>query len=147
MFPGWSVNSSASISSLQRKKGLKMRFPISTSVLSLLLASSLAADEAQVHFDGSSSPSYSSMPISDDNIPFCIHSTDAAVIGRDFGLLISNYTNELAVRLLAEGFTDQADSVNTLINNSPLPDQEVCACGPGRVFSACTDIPNRAANM
>lgn len=123
-----------------------MRFPISTSVLSLLLASSLAADEAQVHFDGSSSPSYSSMPISDDNIPFCIHSTDAAVIGRDFGLLISNYTNELAVRLLAEGFTDQADSVNTLINNSPLPDQEVCACGPGRVFSACTDIPNRAAN-
>lgn len=60
-----------------------------------------------------------------ESVPFCIDSADAAVIGRDFGLLISNYTNELAVRLLAEGFTDQADSVNTLINNSPLPDQEV----------------------
>lgn len=102
-----------------------MRSTVFTIVFSALLASAHASDAPQVQFDGSASPSYGSMGSPGESVPFCIDSADAAVIGRDFGLLISNYTNELAVRLLAEGFTDQADSVNTLINNSPLPDQEV----------------------
>ena len=62
-----------------------------------------------------------------DNNPFCMTSADAAIIGKSFGLLISSYTTELAVKLLASDFTDQADSVNTLINTSPLPHQPVSA--------------------
>lgn len=60
-----------------------------------------------------------------DNTPFCMTSADAAIIGKSFGLLISSYTTELAVKLLASDFIDQADSVNTLINTSPLPHQPV----------------------
>jgi len=107
-----------------------MRYYALATLLSLLTVS-VSADEPQVHFEDASSSNmvYGSMPnppaVSGDNVPFCILSTDAAVIGRDFGLLISNYTTELAVKLLAEGFIDQADSVNTLINHSPLPYQAV----------------------
>ena len=45
----------------------------------------------------------------------CISAADASIVATDFGLLISNYTEALAVQLLAGNFTDQSDSVNTLI--------------------------------
>ena len=88
-----------------------------------------AEDAQQIHLDAAGHPAYGSMadvtPPDSETAPFCLSAADAAVIGRDFGLLISNYTTKLAVQLLAEEFIDQADSVNTLINTSPLPHQPV----------------------
>merc|ERR1711981_1123507 len=51
----------------------------------------------------------------------CLCDADASLLATSFGLTISNYTQALAVQLFAEGFTDQSDSVNQLINTSPLP--------------------------
>ena len=56
----------------------------------------------------------------------CLCDADASLLATSFGLTISNYTQALAVQLFAEGFTDQSDSVNQLINTSPLPPHPVC---------------------
>src|SRR5947208_925265 len=55
---------------------------------------------------------------------FCLCDSDADVIGNDFAQLISNYSEEFATKVLADDYTDQSDSVNTLIDNgttSPIP--------------------------
>lgn len=57
---------------------------------------------------------------------FCLGSGDAQVLATSFGQTISNYTTELAVQLFTNDFTDQSDSVNSLIQNSPLPNIPVC---------------------
>jgi len=102
---------------------------ISSLLVFVLVTSVVANDEPQIHLDAAN-PVYGSMapppPVAGDApSSFCISAEDAAILGRDFGLLISNYTTELAIKLLADEFIDQADSVNTLINNSPLPNQPV----------------------
>jgi hypothetical protein len=54
---------------------------------------------------------------------FCLCDSDADVIANDFAQLISNYTNDFATAVLADDYTDQSDSVNTLIDSgttSPL---------------------------
>lgn len=51
----------------------------------------------------------------------CLSEADANLLATEFGLTISNYTNALAVQLFAEGFMDQSDSVNQLINSGPPP--------------------------
>lgn len=55
----------------------------------------------------------------------CISSADAALIATKFGLTISNYTEALAVQLLSDDFTDQSDSVNTLIHEPGLVASDV----------------------
>jgi hypothetical protein len=62
-------------------------------------------------------PSHSSVP--------CISAADASLIGTSFGLTISNYTEALAVQLFTNNFTDQSDSVNTLIHEPGLTAQDV----------------------
>jgi len=55
---------------------------------------------------------------------FCLCDSDADVIGNDFAQLISNYSVALAENVLAADYTDQSDSVNTLIDSgttSPIP--------------------------
>jgi hypothetical protein len=52
---------------------------------------------------------------------FCLSNADANILATSFGQTISNYTTELAVQLFTNDFTDQSDSVNSLIQNSPLP--------------------------
>jgi len=55
---------------------------------------------------------------------FCLCDSDADVIGNDFAQLISNYSAAFAENVLAADYTDQSDSVNTLIDSgttSPLP--------------------------
>lgn len=47
---------------------------------------------------------------------FCLCDSDADVIGNDFAQLISNYSNDFANKVLANDYTDQSDSVNTLID-------------------------------
>ncbi|CAD0014776.1 unnamed protein product [Aureobasidium pullulans] len=50
----------------------------------------------------------------------CISASDASLIATSFGLTISNYTEALAVQLFTSNFTDQSDSVNTLIHEPGL---------------------------
>jgi len=55
---------------------------------------------------------------------FCLCDSDADVIGNDFAELISNYSEDFAKKVLADDYTDQSDSVNTLIDSgttSPIP--------------------------
>jgi hypothetical protein len=55
---------------------------------------------------------------------FCLCDSDADVIGNDFAQLISNYSADFANKVLASDYTDQSDSVNTLIDSgttSPIP--------------------------
>jgi len=55
---------------------------------------------------------------------FCLCDSDADIIANDFAQLISNYSASFAEAVLAPDYTDQADSVNTLIDsgtNAPLP--------------------------
>jgi hypothetical protein len=54
---------------------------------------------------------------------FCLCDSDADTIGNDFAQLISNYSATFATEVLADDYTDQSDSVNTLIDSgttSPL---------------------------
>ncbi|PPJ51264.1 hypothetical protein CBER1_08160 [Cercospora berteroae] len=51
--------------------------------------------------------------------PLCLTSTQAQSLATDYGLLISNYTDILADSLLMPNFTDNSQSVNTLINSCP----------------------------
>jgi hypothetical protein len=76
---------------------------------------------------------------------FCLCDSDADVIANDFAQLISNFTTTFANEVLADDYTDQSDSVNTLIDSgttSPLavrtllydpPDlcfeTDICFCG------------------
>jgi hypothetical protein len=55
----------------------------------------------------------------------CISAPDASLIATSFGLTISNYTEALAVQLFTNNFTDQSDSVNTLIHEPGLRAQNV----------------------
>jgi hypothetical protein len=48
---------------------------------------------------------------------FCLCDSDADVIGNDFAQLISNYSATFATEVLADDYTDQSDSVNTLIDS------------------------------
>ena len=55
---------------------------------------------------------------------FCLCDSDADQIGQDFADLISNFNETFANLVLAPDYTDQSDSVNTLIDNagiSPIP--------------------------
>jgi hypothetical protein len=58
---------------------------------------------------------------------FCLSQGDADALAYSFGQTISNYSTALAVQLFTNDFTDQSDSVNSLIENSPLPNIPVCA--------------------
>jgi len=54
---------------------------------------------------------------------FCLCDSDADVIANDFAQLISNFNTTFATEVLADDYTDQSDSVNTLIDSgttSPL---------------------------
>lgn len=55
----------------------------------------------------------------------CISAADASLIATSFGLTISNYTEALAVQLFTNNFTDQSDSVNTLIHEPGLKATDV----------------------
>jgi len=55
---------------------------------------------------------------------FCLCDSDADVIGNDFAQLISNYSADFANKVIASDYTDQSDSVNTLIDSgttAPIP--------------------------
>jgi len=55
---------------------------------------------------------------------FCLCDSDADTIGNDFAQLISNYSSTFADQVLASDYTDQSDSVNTLIDSGttgPIP--------------------------
>jgi len=55
---------------------------------------------------------------------FCLCDSDADVIANDFAQLISNYSASFANDVLAADYTDQSDSVNSLIDGgttSPIP--------------------------
>jgi hypothetical protein len=103
-----------------------MRFILPT--LLLLSASILADSPAQAVIPPTSEAFdsvASSLTAENAADSICLSPADAEIVSRSFGLLISNYTTKLAVQLLADDFIDQADSVNQLINNSPLPHQPV----------------------
>lgn len=72
---------------------------------------------------------------------FCLCDSDADVIANDFAQLISNYTNDFATAVLADDYTDQSDSVNTLIDSgttSPLAVRTLLYDPPDLCFE--TDI-------
>ena len=48
---------------------------------------------------------------------FCLCDSDADVIANDFAQLISNFSTDFANNVLADDYTDQSDSVNTLIDS------------------------------
>ncbi|KAI6827998.1 hypothetical protein KC367_g8070 [Hortaea werneckii] len=54
----------------------------------------------------------------------CLNDNAAGTLATNFGLLISNYSNELADKTIYPDFVDYSESVNTLINsggNAPMP--------------------------
>ncbi|GAB7353440.1 hypothetical protein MBLNU459_g3905t1 [Dothideomycetes sp. NU459] len=56
--------------------------------------------------------------------PWCLSYEDAEQIGNDFATLISAYNATFANLVLASDYTDQSDSVNTLIDSgtdAPIP--------------------------
>ncbi|KAK6002256.1 hypothetical protein QM012_001894 [Aureobasidium pullulans] len=55
----------------------------------------------------------------------CISGPDASLIATKFGLTISNYTEALAVQLFTNNFTDQSDSVLTLMHEPGLQAQDL----------------------
>lgn len=55
----------------------------------------------------------------------CISAPDASLIATNFGMTISNYTEPLAVQLFTNNFTDQSDSVLTLMHEPGLQAQDV----------------------
>ncbi|KAI4731181.1 hypothetical protein E4T49_00786 [Aureobasidium sp. EXF-10728] len=69
-----------------------------------------------------SQPHPTGQPAAPSAIPdaTCISGPDASLIATSFGLTISNYTEALAVQLFTNNFTDQSDSVNTLIHEPGL---------------------------
>ncbi|KAG9672168.1 hypothetical protein KCU95_g17040, partial [Aureobasidium melanogenum] len=50
----------------------------------------------------------------------CISASDASLIATKFGMTISNYTEPLAIQLFTNNFTDQSDSVLTLMHEPGL---------------------------
>jgi len=55
---------------------------------------------------------------------FCLTDHDANVVANDFAQFLSNFSVPLAQAILADGFTDQSDSANSLIDGgtqSPFP--------------------------
>jgi hypothetical protein len=77
-------------------------------------------------------PSWAPQPHSSNNATqpqhggaTCISTADASLIATSFGLTISNYTEALAVQLFTNNFTDQSDSVNTLIHEPGLQAKDV----------------------
>jgi hypothetical protein len=60
---------------------------------------------------------------------FCLCDSDADVIANDFAQLISNYSADFATKVLADDYTDQSDSVNTLIDSGTTSPIAVC-CDP-----------------
>ncbi|KAH0146845.1 hypothetical protein KCU67_g12077, partial [Aureobasidium melanogenum] len=55
----------------------------------------------------------------------CISAPDASLIATNFGMTISNYTEPLAVQLFTNNFTDQSDSVLTLMHEPGLQAQDL----------------------
>ncbi|CAD0100645.1 unnamed protein product [Aureobasidium mustum] len=70
------------------------------------------------------SPTDAPAPYHPNGAP-CISAPDASLIATSFGLTISNYTEALAVQLFTNNFTDQSDSVNTLIHEPGLTAQDL----------------------
>lgn len=74
---------------------------------------------------------------------WCLTDKDAAQIGDDFALLISAYNATFANSILASDFTDQSDSVITLIDSgttAPIPVSNVCHDCYNTVALSCTGI-------
>ncbi|CAD0115512.1 unnamed protein product, partial [Aureobasidium uvarum] len=96
----------------------------------LLLAALAVLTAAHSPFDNPgwlSQPAWPSQPHPTEPAPpsavqdvACISAPDASLIATSFGLTISNYTEALAVQLFTNNFTDQSDSVNTLIHEPGL---------------------------
>lgn len=57
---------------------------------------------------------------------WCLCRDEAEVIGNDFALLISDYNATFANLVLADDYTDQSDSVNTLIDSGTTAPIPVC---------------------
>lgn len=96
-----------------------------TFVLAALVA--LAAAHPPFEHPGWTAPPYpnnTATPSHHSGVP-CISAADASLIGTSFGLTISNYTEALAIQLFTNDFTDQSDSVNTLIHEPGLAAQDV----------------------
>jgi hypothetical protein len=70
----------------------------------------------------------------------CISTPDASLIATSFGLTISNYTEALAVQLFTNNFTDQSDSVNTLIHEPGLQAKDVSTQAYEENIIQITDI-------
>lgn len=70
------------------------------------------------------SSSHRSSPWLEPRQSFCLTDDDATTVAGYFVDLIADYSTSLANAVLADDYTDQADSVNTLIDNggtSPIP--------------------------
>ena len=97
----------------------------------LVLAASVALAAAHPPFDHWPSQPYPTNPAAQPYWPgphddaACISTSDASLIATKFGLTISNYTEALAVQLFTNNFTDQSDSVNTLIHEPGLQAKDV----------------------
>jgi len=62
----------------------------------------------------------------------CMSSSDAQRVANNFKLLINDYSNATADRVLTPGFVDYSDSVNELMNNG-------CPNGPAALGTATFD--------
>lgn len=104
-------------------------FPLDFSMRICVIAGFVALAAAHAPFKH---PSWTPQPHSPNNATqpqhgsaTCISASDASLIATSFGLTISNYTEALAVQLFTNDFTDQSDSVNTLIHEPGLQAKDV----------------------
>jgi len=75
---------------------------------------------------------------------FCLCDSDADVIANDFAQLISNFSQSFADQVLAPDYTDQSDSVNTLIDSgttSPIPLGSLTFASKGAFIAASAKQP------
>jgi hypothetical protein len=78
--------------------------------------------------------SNSTVPTTNETIT-CISPADAILIANGFGHILSNFSMAFGDTLIAEGYTDQSDSVATLSHSPNLVASDVCLHYPLVPFS------------
>lgn len=75
---------------------------------------------------------------------FCISDAEAITVGNNFAHLVSNYSDAFANKTLAPTFSDQTDSVITLIDSASQPQVPIMV-GPHMPFQPShTDVNCRS---
>lgn len=71
------------------------------------------------------------------NSASCISAADAVLVANGFGQILSNFSTSFGDILIADGYTDQSDSVSTLMHSPNVVASDVSPS----LFMCCQDDP------